>query len=81
MLIFLKILSLVGFIVSCIWWWVERGFEPMLAVVGCLSTFIGSWAVDRSRKADQSQTVGVGGIGIQVGGNAAISDIKNRNQP
>lgn len=78
MLNFLKFLAGLSFIGSIAWFYSQRDYEPALAIIGSLSTFIGLWVADTKtkRKATQHQVVAQGGIGIQAGGDIQTGDIR-----
>jgi len=72
----IKILALLSLIGSCVWCYAEPGFEPGLAIIAAMSTFLGAWAFEKRQAASQSLTVGAGGVGIQAGGNVKTGNIE-----
>lgn len=75
-MLIIKILSGLAFIGSIMWFIAQRDYEPAIAIITSLSTFIAAWLGEMKMKkhAHQVQTVGENGIGIQAGG-----DIKSGN--
>lgn len=73
----IKILSGFAFIGSVAWFIVQRDYEPAIAIVTSLSAFIASWLGEKKkRQANQNQTVGEKGIGIQAGGDVNTGSLR-----
>lgn len=68
-MLIIKILSGLAFVGSVVWFIAQPDYEPFIAIVTSLSAFIAAWLGDRkiNRQANQNQTVGENGIGIQAG--------------
>lgn len=75
-MLIIKILSGLAFVGSVLWFIAQPDYEPFIAVVTSLSAFIASWLGDRmKRQANQNQTVGENGIGIQAGGDVRAGNL------
>ncbi|NSX07095.1 hypothetical protein HTX81_00700 [Pseudomonas lini] len=76
---FVKLLAFVAFFASVVWFWADPDYEPGIAIVTSFSTLIGIWISERQsrNKPSQTQTVGVGGVAVQAGGDAHIGSISN----
>ncbi len=74
-MLYIKILSVIAFIGSIVWLYFAPGFEPLLAVLGSLSTAITAFLIQKrkSRKAQQRQSVSKSSVGVQAGGNVIIT--------
>lgn len=72
-MLIIKILSGLALIGSVVWFIAQPDYEPAIAIVTSLSTFIAAWLGDRrlKRLANQTQTVGENSIGIQAGGDVS----------
>ena len=77
-MLIIKILSGLAFIGSVAWFIAERDYEPAIAIVIALSAFIVAWLGDKKmkRQANQNQTVGENGIGIQAGGDVNTGSLR-----
>lgn len=77
-MLIIKILSGFAFIGSIGWFTAQPGYEPAIAVVTSLSAIIGAWLADKKTKqqANQNQTVGENGIGIQAGGDVNTGSLR-----
>ncbi len=73
----IKLLALAALAGSIGWFIAAPSYEPAIAILTSLSTFIGSWLVQKRRDRDsiQRQSVGSNAIGIQAGRDVAIGDI------
>jgi integral membrane sensor domain MASE1 len=73
----IKILSGLAFIGSVAWFIAQCDYEPAIAMVTSLSTFIAAWLGDGKikRQTNQKQTVGENGIGIQAGGDVSTGNL------
>ena len=76
-MLIIKILSGLAFIGSVAWFIAQPDYEPTIAIVTSLSAFIAAWRCDRKLKlfANQNQTVGENGIGIQAGGDISTGNL------
>ena len=76
-MLIIKLLSGVAFIGSVAWFIGQRDYEPAIAAVTSLTTFIAAWFGDKKlkRQASQNQTVAKNGIGIQAGGDVSMGSI------
>ena len=77
-MLIIKILSGLAFIGSVAWFIEQRDYEPAIAIVTSLSAFIAAWLGDMKmkRQANQNQTVGENGIGIQAGGDVNTGSLR-----
>jgi hypothetical protein len=65
----IKILSGIAIGGSALWLYSAPGYEPAIAVVTSLATFIGAFVVNRRDRTGSGQTqhVGARGFGVQAG--------------
>ena len=77
-MLIIKILSGLAFIGSAVWFIAQPDYEPAIATATSLSAFIAAWLGDKrlKRLANQTQTVGENGIGIQAGGDVSTGDFR-----
>jgi hypothetical protein len=77
-MLIIKLLSGLTFIGSVVWFIAQRDYEPAIAILTSLSTFIAAWFVDRKQKrqANQNQSISKNGIGIQAGGDVKLGSIR-----
>lgn len=77
-MLIIKLLSGLAFIGSVVWFIAQRDYEPAIAIVTSLSTFIAAWFGGKKlkRQANQNQTVSKNGIGIQAGGDVSMGNIR-----
>ena len=77
-MLIIKLLSGLAFIGSVAWFIAQRDYEPAIATVTSLTTFISAWFGDKrlKRQANQNQTVAKNGIGIQAGGDVCMGSIR-----
>jgi FtsH-binding integral membrane protein len=70
MLLF-KLLTLVAAILAAAWAINRPGYDSITAAVTAFAALVGVVFIERKRKLpNQSQTVGAGGKGIQIGGDS-----------
>ncbi len=76
-MLLVKILSGLVLIGSVAWFIAQPDYEPAIAIVTSLSAFIAAWLSDRKLKqfANQNQTVGENGIGIQASGDVSTGNL------
>ena len=81
-MLIIKILSGLAFIGSVAWFIAQRDYEPAIAIVTSLSTFIAAWFGEKKmkRQASQNQTVAKNGIGIQAGGDVSTGSIHSSSK-
>lgn len=74
----IKLLSGLALIGSVAWFISQRDYEPAIAVLTSLSTFVAAWFLDKKQKqqANQSQSISKNGIGIQAGGDVNLGSIR-----
>lgn len=77
-MLIIKVLSALAFIGSVAWFIALPDYEPAIATVTSLTTFIAAWFGDKrlKRQANQNQTVAKNGIGIQAGGDVSMGSIR-----
>jgi len=77
-MLIIKMLSGLVFIVSIAWFIAQPDYEPAIAIITSLSTFIAAWFGEKKqrRRAKQNQTVSENGIAIQAGGDVRIGSIR-----
>jgi membrane associated rhomboid family serine protease len=77
-MLILKILSLIALLGSIMWFIFSPGFEPGLSVLGSLSAVITAYIIhkQKSKRAEQKQSVSKSSIGVQAGGDVNIGDIE-----
>lgn len=77
-MLIIKLLSGLAFIGSVAWFIAQRNYEPAIAILSSLSTFVAAWFVDKKQKrqANQNQSVSKNGIGIQAGGDVNLGSIR-----
>jgi len=77
MLIIIKLLSVAAFIGSVLWMIAVPDYEPALAIVTSLSTFILTVLVEKrkGREATQRQRVSGNSVGVQAGGDVSIGNL------
>lgn len=78
----MKVLAWLGLIGSAAWLYFAPDFEPVLAVLGSMSTLIALYFVEnrrdkgqKSQPSKQHQTVSRSSVGIQAGGDVTVGDI------
>lgn len=78
-MLIIKILSGLAFIGSVAWFFVQRDYEPAIAIVTSLSAFVAAWIGEKKikRQATQNLTVAEHGIGIQAGGDISTGSIRS----
>jgi len=75
-----KIITIIAFIVACVWAFNARSFESICSTLGALSAVVFVFFVDvRQRASKQSLDVAAGATGIQVGRDAKNIKVTNRN--
>lgn len=77
---FIRIVSILIFIVSLTWMIVDPGFEPAIGIGTSLIGLLTLWIKNRNKKTSdtiQTQNVGDHSVGIQAGGNVKINTLKN----
>ena len=81
-MLIIKVLSALAFIGSIAWFIALPDYEPTIAIVTSLSAFIAAWFGDKrtKRQANQNQSVGKGGVGIQAGGDVSTGSVRTRTK-
>jgi len=74
---YVKFLAAIALIGSIAWVIADPGFEPVLAVIGSISTLVSAFLVEKrnARRAQQHQSVSKSSIGVQAGGDVSMGDI------
>lgn len=74
----LFILNCICFVLACIWWFIEGGFEPITASITLLVTLIGQLILKKNkRKATMQQRSGKNSVNYQSGRDINIKgDVK-----
>lgn len=75
----LQILSAAAFIGSIAWLIHSPDYEPAIACMTSLATFLGSFIADRQQKNKSGlhQSVSKGSVGIQAGGDISMGNFNN----
>jgi hypothetical protein len=78
----IRILLLMAILVSFVWFVVQPGYEPVIAIISSLLAFIGDLLHQNKLKqqASQSQTVSNKGIGIQAGRDVSVGRTRKRGK-
>lgn len=76
-MLIIKFLSGIAFIVSVVWFIAVPDYEPAIAIITSLLTFIVAWFGEKRAKlqALQNQSVAKNGLGIQAGGDISVGSI------
>lgn len=76
-MLIIKFLSGIAFIGSVVWFIAVPDYEPAIAIITSLSTFIVAWFGEKraKRQALQNQSVAKNGLGIQAGGDVSVGSI------
>jgi predicted membrane protein len=71
-----KILAVIGLIISIIWIIYDPGFEPLTVVIASLSTLVSSVFLDKHKNKEliQKQKVARSSLGMQAGKNINIEN-------
>ena len=79
MLIIIKLLSAAAFIGSVLWMITVPDYEPALAMVTSLSTFISTALIEKrkGREAIQRQSVSGNSVSVQAGGDVSIGNLNS----
>jgi hypothetical protein len=76
----LKILSCLAFVLSCLWFYNNRDYEPAIGIVTSIAAFIALLVVEKKafnkKESIQTQTSGNNSTNYQAGGSINIKTTK-----